>query len=106
MNTTEFFGAVLEDVKQRSIEHHNRLHNTPTGIASFQKFSIVDTDVINALKPLHPFCLWLTKPFFGQKEFREGMNRVYAVDKDGKPTKFTSIVSRVMDMGKKQRFSR
>ena len=57
MNSTEFFGAVLEDVKQRSIEHHNRLLNTPTGIASLKKFSIVDTDVINALKTLHPFCL-------------------------------------------------
>ena len=101
MNTAEFFGAVLEDVKQRIIEHHNRLLSTPTGMASFQKFSIVDTDVINALKTLHPFCLWLTKPFFGQKEFREGMNRVYAVDKDGNPAKYTSIVGRVMDMCKK-----
>ena len=30
------------------------------------------------------------------------MHRVYAVDKEGKPTKFTSIVGRVMDILKKQ----
>ena len=41
-------------------------------------------------------CLWLAKPFFVQREFQEGLNVVYNVDKDGKPTKYTRIVERVM----------
>ena len=86
MNLTEFFGSVLEDAKQKSIEHHNMLMSPDFGISAFQKFSVVSPDVVSALKTLHLFCLWLAQPFFGQKEYVEGMTRLYSVDKDGKPS--------------------
>ena len=65
-------------------------------IASFQKFSAITPDMVVQLKGMHPMCLWLANPFFAQKEFQEGLNVVYNVDKDGKPTKYTRIVERVM----------
>ena len=93
---------MLADIQQRSVEHYNRLLSSDTGIALVQKFSVVDADVVSALKTLHPFCLWLAQPFFGQEEYLEGMDRLYAVDKDGNPTKFNSIVGRVIDMSKRK----
>ena len=78
---------MVEDVKQRSIEHHNRLVMSDYGIASFQKFSAVTPDMVQKLKNLHSMCLWLAKPFFAQKDFQKALNVVYSVDKDGNPTK-------------------
>ena len=52
--------------------------------------------MVQNLKKLHPFSLWLTRPFFSPQVFQEGLNVVYNVDKDGKPTKYTRIVERVM----------
>ena len=49
-NLTEFISTTFEDVKQRSIEHHNRLVMSDYGIASFQKFSAITPDMVSKLK--------------------------------------------------------
>ena len=68
-NPTEFIGSITEDVKQKSLEHHNMQMSSVFGIASFQKFSVVTVtpDVVTELKNLHQNCLWLAHHFFGQK---------------------------------------
>ena len=95
-NMTQFVGATFDDVKQRSIEHHNTLVMSDYGVAAFQKFSAVTPDMVRNLKNLHPYALWLTKAFFKPEVFQQGLNVVYKVDKDGIPTKYTRTVERVM----------
>ena len=60
MSLQEFMGATVDEITERSKEHHTMLINKGFGIASFQKFPKIDPNIMAQLRYVHPLTLWLS----------------------------------------------